>query len=183
MEKFKGSITQFQLTAKGGVKFNYVRHRRTNGEMDNITVSETDPRSPHPKLKARLRGLLSHAILIGRFQPKGKKMDETYIKEKSIVNDPDFKEFDVYGLQLKGAEDGESVTLLLRKRMANDNWGKIVLPSVKMYNDDEYSFSGNLNEEVDETIEEVIRYINSGNDEKLQKELFGDAEEEEEDEM
>jgi len=179
-EKFRGTLTQFQITGKGGIKFNYVKHRRTSNDVENIVVTETDPRSPHPKLKSRMRGLLAHAILIGRFEPKGKKMDETYIKEKSIVNDPDFKDYEVYGLSLKGTEDGESVTLMLRKRMINDNWGKIVIPSVKMYNDDEYTFSGNLEEEVQEVLEEVIKYINSGNDQDLQAELFGSGEEEEE---
>lgn len=179
-EKFRGSIRGFSLTGKGGIKFSYVKHRRIGTEVDNVTVTEQDPRSPHPKLKSRMRGLLAHAILIGQFQPKGKKMDETYIKEKSIVNDPDFKEYEVYGLTLKGTEEGESVTLLLRKRMINDNWGKIVIPSVKMYNDDEYTFSGNLEEEVQEVLDEVIKYINSGNDQDLQAELFGDSEEEEE---
>src|SRR5690554_3568447 len=119
-EKFRGTLTQFQITGKGGIKFNYVKHRRTSNDVENIVVTETDPRSPHPKLKSRMRGLLAHAILIGRFEPKGKKMDETYIKEKSIVNDPDFKDYEVYGLSLKGTEDGESVTLMLRKRMIND---------------------------------------------------------------
>lgn len=171
-EKFKGIIRSFQLTGKGGIKYNYVRHRRIDDDIDNVVVTENDPRPPHLKLKNRMRGLLAHAILIARLNQSGKRIDEAYIKERTIVNDPDYKDYEVYGLSLKGVEDGELVTLLLRKRMINDKWCKIELPPIEMFNDDTYMFSGNLEIEVSEVIDELVNYINSGNDDELQQELF-----------
>lgn len=162
--KFTGNIRSAKITKSGGVQIRYTNHTTVDGEVANRIYQITDERAPQKQLTTALRKLLVHGVLLGGFVPKTSDIDAKYVKTGKIVDDPIFKDFAINGFTIKGDDEGESVTLHLLKKMHDDFTGKVELPSVNLYNEQEYKYSGNLSDDLQSVLNELYVYIQTGDE-------------------
>lgn len=162
--KFTGNIRSAKITKSGGVQIVYTNYTTVDDNVANRSYRITDERAPQKQLTTALRKLLVHGVLLGGFVPKELQIDAKYVKTGKIVDDPIFKDFAINGFTIKGDEDGESVTLHMIKKMHEEFTGKVELPSVNLYNELEYKYSGNLSDDLQSVLNELYVYIQTGDE-------------------
>lgn len=144
----------------GNLKIGVVVPTDSTGRVINEKNNIDRGVAPHQTMKRAFKNLLPHALNLLRMVPKGSVYDETYIKNRSIVNDTEVRDFEVVGFEVKGSDDEPEYAITVRKTAFNYKHVDIKTPFVKIYgNKVLYPFAALLAGDLDDANEEVHEYI------------------------
>lgn len=170
----EGKIISFQLTSKGAA-VQYTDNVLESGENTVKEYKVKINRRISDTFRNQLRTLLGHGLLISSLATS-KEIDEKSIKNRKIVDMPQFSKFGVVGFSRKKDGDEEELTLNLELHPELGGCVKIAVPPILLHGE-EYEHGKYLVEDFTQILEEVHNYI-QGNNYYVQGDLFAEKEEE-----
>lgn len=153
------SIRSAEITGKETLVLKGVTVTEKDGIPVNDVVTVKRDRVPQKSLFTAFKKLTAHAMLIFEHERNG-KIDEKYIKTGRIVDDPDFGKYMVTKFALKGDDEGTSITLTVTKTLHEGGKVSFDLPAVKLYQGSKYEYSGNLDDDFQDCLAEITKYLN-----------------------
>lgn len=178
MEINKSEIRSVKFRPNGGLEITYIQTPDEDGIPSNKEYKFKNDRVPHGDLYTIFRGLLAHAAILADLGPKDLKIDAKYIKNRKSVEDPNFLNYRVIGIEIKDDMNGELAVLTLQKRLSKGGSYDFKIPAVKLYSESSYEFSGNLVDDLGMCLDEVIEYTEGKYQESNQLSLHLDGDEE-----
>lgn len=153
------SIRSAEITGKETLVLRGVTVSEKDGIPVNDVVTVKRDRAPQKSLFTAFKKLTAHAMLIFEHS-KSQKIDEKYLKTGKIIDDPDFDKYTVTKFTLKGDDDQTSITLTVTKRLHEGGKTSFDLPSVKLYQGSKYVYSGSLDDDFQDCLAEITKYLN-----------------------
>lgn len=153
------SIRSAEITGKETLVLRGVTVSEKDGIPVNDSINLKRDRVPSKELFVAFKKLTAHAMVIFEHS-KSQKIDEKYLKTGKIIDDPDFDKYTVTKFTLKGDDDETSITLTVKKRLHEGRKTSFDLPSVKLYQGSKYEFSGNLDDDFQDCLAEITKYLN-----------------------
>lgn len=173
---FTGKIRKAVLTEKNTMKVSYVDHLKISDDFANSSATVSWDKEVHKDLKTHLNFLKGHAAVIGELKPRGQSIDANYIRSRDCAIDTDLISYEVRGFEYKGDENS-SVIIHLRKNLSQGGHYDFKLPSIKLYEDSQYEFSGNLVDDLSDCEIEISKYLNGKFNDNGQLTLYLEKEE------
>lgn len=158
-QPFNGQIRKAVLTEKNTMKVSFVDHLPIDGDYANAATQRGWDQEVHKDLKTQLSFLKGHAAAWGFLKPKGQSIDSSYIQQRNCVMDTDLIEYEIRGFEYKGDNDTQSVILYVRRNLPQGGHYDFKLPTIKLYENSEYEFSGNLVDDLSDCEIEIGRYL------------------------
>lgn len=175
--QYEWQIRSAKITGKQTVDIRFVQDSEEDGLPTNKEFQFKCDRVPHTALFSTFRLLLAHAMVIAERIPVGHKIDATYLKARTIHDDPKFIKYEVVGFKLKGNDKGDTIQIEIKQNLNNGSSIPMVLPFVKLYEGSSYEFSGNLADDLESVQQECMDYIGGKYRESQQMSLEFEEEE------
>ena len=131
-------------------------------EYGNEMVWEDSTRKPDVEVSQsfqnRLKLLVPHLLIHLKYHLP--QIDLDYINKEQALKDSKLKSYVVTGIEIKGKDDDEGVIIYGKVLGDKDGASALKTQVIKFYNNDEYTFSGNLQRSVESVLEEVLALFN-----------------------
>lgn len=155
----RDDVRKCTVTGKETLVINVASGEEQDGLMTNDGLNIKRDRIPHSSFFKAMRKLLAHAMVIYEYKGGKKEINETYLKAGSIIDDPEYIKYSVTAFELKADGEETSIALTVRKKFSEGGETSFKLPSVKMYQNSKYKFSGNLESDFEDVLYEIEEYI------------------------
>lgn len=157
---FNGKFRGISLKKNGAI-VSYTSNVTVGGEVINkehtVKVSERVSDDFH----TIIRSFLGHA-LIKLGLNSSSLMDDKVMKSRMCVSMPEFKNFDVTKIQIKGDDENEKVFITLSWETPDGEVVNINVPGIHLHTGD-YNFENYLNDDISNFIVEAVNYVNDKN--------------------
>lgn len=180
----KDDIRGAFIKKDGNLKVSLVIPTDLKGRIINEKRNVDRQVMPHESLRRAMKSLLPHAVTILWLAPKGSAFDEKYLKTRKVHSDTSLKEYTLVGFEVKGKDDDPQVILIVRKNVFGEKTIDIKTPPIRTHgNKVAYPFSGILDSDLDELLEEVLEYIQGKYYDSDQIEIAHTSDEDEDEEI